>query len=165
MARMPSIVVTALGAQHRVAQFPSGAGLARRERGHGAGGNGGPRDAERRVPRMVAHDENQADWISRYSASAENANPIRRRPRRCRSSPVPDSSQITTVEAPISISESRLNPASATDRAVIAAMARITMPTTFQPSVRYSSTNPRHTAVAVAVQARFRLAASTTHRH
>src|SRR5206468_7738863 len=30
--------------------------------------------------------------------------------------PVPDSSQMTTVDAPISISESRPNPASATDR-------------------------------------------------
>jgi hypothetical protein len=36
---------------------------------------------------------------------------------------VPDSSQITTVDAPISISESSTNPASATDRAEIAAIA------------------------------------------
>jgi hypothetical protein len=36
---------------------------------------------------------------------AVNAYPISRNPRRCRSSPVPDSSQITTVDAPISISD------------------------------------------------------------
>jgi hypothetical protein len=45
---------------------------------------------------------------------------------------------MTTVDAPISISESRPNPASATDRAAIAAMASTTIPTTFQPSVAYS---------------------------
>jgi len=56
---------------------------------------------------------------------------------------VPDSSQITTVDAPISISESSPNPARATERAAIAANASTTMPTTFQASVTYSRTNPR----------------------
>jgi hypothetical protein len=42
-----------------------------------------------------------------------------------------DNSQITTAEAPISISESTPNPASATDRAEIAATARTTMPILF----------------------------------
>ena len=83
------------------------------------------------------------DWTSRYTARAAKAYPISLRPRRWRSSPVPDSSQITTVDAPISISESRPNPASATDRAETAAMARITIPATFQASVAYSSANPR----------------------
>src|SRR5258708_39712748 len=40
------------------------------------------------------------------------------------------------------MSESRPKPARATDRAVTAAMARITMPATFQASVRYSWMNP-----------------------
>jgi hypothetical protein len=62
---------------------------------------------------------------------------------RCRSSPVPDSSQITTMEAPISISESNPNPANATDRAMLAVMARTTTPTMFQPSVAYSRAKPR----------------------
>ncbi len=44
--------------------------------------------------------------------------------------PAPDSSQITTADAPISISESRPNPASATT------------PATFQPRVPYSRANP-----------------------
>jgi hypothetical protein len=35
------------------------------------------------------------------------------------------------------------NPASATDRAEIAATASTTMPITFQPSVAYSNANPR----------------------
>jgi len=51
---------------------------------------------------------------------------------------VPDSSQITTVDAPISISESRPNPARATDRAATAAIASTTIPITFQASVEYS---------------------------
>ena len=54
-----------------------------------------------------------------------------------------DNSQTTTVEAPISISESKPNPASATDLALTAATARTTMPITFQPNVVYSSANPR----------------------
>ena len=49
---------------------------------------------------------------------------------------MPDSSQITTVDAAISISESRPNPASATDRAETAAMARTTIPAMFQASVK-----------------------------
>jgi hypothetical protein len=56
---------------------------------------------------------------------------------------VPDSSQITTADAPISISESSPNPASATDRAAATATASTMIPATFQPSVTYSSTNPR----------------------
>jgi hypothetical protein len=59
-----------------------------------------------------------------------------------RSSPVPDSSQMTTVDAPISISESRPNPASATDWAEIAAIASTTTPATFQASVTYSRPKP-----------------------
>jgi len=41
---------------------------------------------------------------------------------------VPDNSQITTVDAPISISESSAKPASATDRAEIASMAAFSLP-------------------------------------
>src|ERR1044071_7504082 len=52
---------------------------------------------------------------------------------------------MTTAEAPISISESRPNPASATDRALIAATASTTIPATFQPRVAHSSANPRRT--------------------
>src|SRR3984885_7491979 len=55
---------------------------------------------------------------------------------------------MTTVDAPISISESRPNPASATDRAAIAAMAKMTMPATFQASVTYSKTKPRRSRAA-----------------
>jgi hypothetical protein len=40
------------------------------------------------------------------------------------------------------MSESRPNPASDTDRAEMAAMARTAMPTTFQPSVAYLRANP-----------------------
>jgi hypothetical protein len=83
------------------------------------------------------------DCTSRYKARVANAQPISRRPRRWRSSPVPDSSQITTVDAPISISESSPNPASATDRAEIAAMASTAIPATFQASVAYSRAKPR----------------------
>src|SRR5690348_4795917 len=50
---------------------------------------------------------------------------------------------MTTVLAPISISESSPNPARATDRAASAAMARTTIPATFQASVAYSSAKPR----------------------
>jgi uncharacterized protein YfaQ (DUF2300 family) len=52
---------------------------------------------------------------------------------------VPDSSQITTMDAPISISESRAKPASATDRAAMAAKASTAIPATFHASVAYSS--------------------------
>jgi len=38
---------SSLGAQHRVVQFPAGAGLARRKREHGDRGDAGPGDAER----------------------------------------------------------------------------------------------------------------------
>lgn len=79
----------------------------------------------------------------RYTARATNADPISCRPRRWRSWPVPDSSQITTVDAPISIRESRANPASATERALIAANARTTIAATFQLSVTDSRTKPR----------------------
>jgi len=47
------------------------------------------------------------------------------------------------VDAPISISESGPNPASTTDRAEIAAMARTKIPTTFKVNVAYSSAKPR----------------------
>ena len=46
------------------------------------------------------------------------------------------------------MSESRPNPASATDRAETAAMARMMIPATFQPSVTYSSTKPRRSSAA-----------------
>jgi hypothetical protein len=59
---------------------------------------------------------------------------------------VPESSQITTVDAPISISESRVNPVSATDRAEIAAMASTTIPATFHASVAYSSAKPQRSS-------------------
>jgi hypothetical protein len=58
---------------------------------------------------------------------AATAYPISRNARHWRRGPVPDSSQITTVDTPISISESRPNPASATDRAEMAAIARTTI--------------------------------------
>ncbi len=59
---------------------------------------------------------------------------------------MPDSSQITTIDAPISISESRAKPASATDRAESAATASTTIPATFHASVAYSSANPRRSS-------------------
>ena len=62
---------------------------------------------------------------------------------RRRASPVPDSSQMTTVLAPISMSESSPNPPSATDRAATAAKASTTTPTTFQPRVIPSRMKPR----------------------
>src|SRR6266536_3086627 len=76
-------------------------------------------------------------------ARTAKADPISRSARRWRRWPAPDSSQITTVEAPISMSESRPNPASATDRADMAAIARTTIPITFQHRVLYSRANPR----------------------
>jgi|SRR5215469_16330250 len=79
----------------------------------------------------------------RIDVAGRDAYPIRCRPRRWRSSPVPDSSQITTVEAPISMRESRPKPARATDRAPIAATASTTMPTTFHARVRYFRMKPR----------------------
>ena len=82
------------------------------------------------------------DCTARYTARSPNATPISRNARRCRACPVPDSSHTTTTEAPISISESSPNPASATDRAATAVMASTTMPTAFHPSVRYSNQNP-----------------------
>jgi hypothetical protein len=63
---------------------------------------------------------------------------------------VPDSSQITTVDAPISMSESSPNPASATDRAAMAAIARTATPITFQPSVTNSRAKPRRSKAAQA---------------
>src|SRR5216683_1892646 len=62
---------------------------------------------------------------------------------RRRASPVLDSSQITTTEAPISIKLSRPKPARATERAARAVSARTRTPTTFQARVAYSSRNPR----------------------
>jgi hypothetical protein len=59
--------------------------------------------------------------------------------RRSRASPTPRSSQMTTVLAPISMSESSPNPASATERAWMAATARTHTPTTFQARVVASS--------------------------
>jgi hypothetical protein len=50
--------------------------------------------------------------------------------------------------APISISESRPNPASATDRAKMAATASTTIPATFHASVTYSRTKPRRSTAA-----------------
>jgi hypothetical protein len=47
-----------------------------------------------------------------------------------------------TVEAPISINESRANPASATDPEASAATITTTVPTTFQQRVPYSSASP-----------------------
>src|SRR5882757_9017689 len=64
-------------------------------------------------------------------------------PRRC------PTAQLTTLEAPISIRESRPKPASATERA---AMASTTMPTTFQASV-HSKANPRRGRRAVPADA------------
>src|SRR5581483_7021124 len=60
-------------------------------------------------------------------------------------------------DAPISISESRPNPASATDRAEAAAMASTTIPATFQASVTYSRAKPRRSRAL-----RAGLAAGTT---
>jgi len=53
------------------------------------------------------------------------------------------SSHTTTTEAKISIRESNPKPARATERAVSAAMATTTTPTTFHPSVTYSRRRPR----------------------
>src|ERR1019366_7144876 len=72
-----------------------------------------------------------------------NAAPINLSERRRRSSATPDSSQRTTVDAPISIRLSSPNPASATDLAAAAATAKTATPTTFQPSVAISSRRPR----------------------
>src|SRR5689334_6184022 len=55
---------------------------------------------------------------------------------------------MTTMDAPISISESRPKPTSATDRAATAANASTTIPTTFHPSVAYSRANPRRSNVS-----------------
>jgi hypothetical protein len=46
------------------------------------------------------------------------------------------------------MSESRPNPASATERALTAAMARMTIPATFHPSVAHSRAKPRRTRLA-----------------
>ena len=93
----------------------------------------------------------QVDCTSRYAASDMNPTPISRSARRWRAWPVPDNSQITTVDAPISMRESRPKPASATDRAEIAATASTTMPTTFQPRVAYSRAKPRRSSAVRAV--------------
>src|SRR5665213_1038240 len=66
----------------------------------------------------------------------------------CRSSPEPASSHSTTTLAPISMRESRPNPASATERALSAAKLRTTTPTTFHPSVTASSSRPRRSSRA-----------------
>ena len=77
-----------------------------------------------------------------YTANARKAVPINRIAGRSRSSAVPLSCQTTTIEAPISIRESRAKPASATEPARVAAVATMITPTTFQPSVMYSSSRP-----------------------
>jgi hypothetical protein len=73
--------------------------------------------------------------------------------RRRRAAPAPDSSHTTTSEAPISMSESRPNPASATDLAASAATASTTIPTRFQPSVANSSAKPARIIRASTVDA------------
>ena len=70
---------------------------------------------------MVSADEDDGGLDKEVDGEAAKPDPISRRARCWRQVPVPDSSQITTVDAPISISESRPNPASATDRAGTAA--------------------------------------------
>ena len=60
---------------------------------------------------------------------------------------MPDSSQITTTEAPISISESSPKPARATERAASAATTSTAIPTTFHASVAYSSRKPHRSVV------------------
>ena len=91
-----------------------------------------PDDAQRGVQRVIAAGEDQR------STGPEDRRPGRRtrirsgrRPWRWRCPPVPGSSQITTVEAPISIRNRWLNPASATDRAKTAATASTAVPATF----------------------------------
>ena len=73
---------------------------------------------------------------------------INRSARRWRACPTPDSSQSTTMLAPISISESMPKPANATDCARTAARASTTMPTAFQPKVAASRTRPRRRSAA-----------------
>jgi hypothetical protein len=63
---------------------------------------------------------------------------------RSRLSPAPFSCQTTTSDATISISESSPKPASAIDRATTAAASTTTLPTTFHPSVAYSSRKTLH---------------------
>src|SRR5438046_8754972 len=62
---------------------------------------------------------------------------------RSRSAPLSVNCQTTTVEARISIKESRPKPARATECAASAAIASTPTPTTFHPSVTYSSHSPR----------------------
>jgi hypothetical protein len=50
------------------------------------------------------------------------------------------------VDAPISITESKPNPASATERADTAAIASTTIPITFHASVAYSRAKPRRSS-------------------
>ena len=89
---------------------------------------GGFADPGHGVPRMISGDQDRGGLGQQVDGQGPpNAYPIRRRPRRWRCSQAPESSQITTVDAPISISESRPNPASATDRAEIAASASTTI--------------------------------------
>jgi hypothetical protein len=73
---------------------------------------------------------------------------------RSREGSAPVSCQTTTTEAKISISESRPNPASATDRAARAASATTTVPTTFQPSVTYSRRSPRRRSALPSMRVR-----------
>src|SRR6478672_12257200 len=63
-------------------------------------------------------------------------------------SDVPASSPTTTSEAKISTPESSAKPAKATERAATAATRLTTMPTTFHPSVTYSSRSPRRSSAA-----------------
>ena len=59
-----------------------------------------------------------------------------------RASPLPDSSQITTMDAPISTTESSPNPARATERAESAAMASTTMPSSSSRASRTPGRSP-----------------------
>ena len=94
-------------------------------------------------PQRVEHDDQRGQRIRPPQPGGRSA-------RRWRSSPVPDSSQSTTTLAPISISESSPNPASATDRALMAATASTAMPTTFHPSGMPSNTRPQRSSAVAA---------------
>src|SRR6185437_13232837 len=136
-----------LGPQQGVIQRPAGTGLGGGQHEQGRGRRRCPDDAKHRVLRTVPRGQYHRGLRQEVHRQGRESIPDQPQPRRWRSSPVPASSQITMVDAPISISESRPNPASATDRAAAAAIARITIPATFQPSVTYSSAKPRRSRV------------------
>jgi len=73
---------------------------------------------------------------------------MKRRARCRRSGSTPVSSHTTTIEAKISTRESSPKPTRATDRAERAAMARTTIPATFQTSVAHSNARPRRRAAS-----------------